>query len=198
MESLIDKSVIIGKNVVIEPFCVIRGSTVLRDGCTVGSFSVVVDSEIGENSIVLASRVTDSKVGQNCNVGPNAHLRNGAVVGDGCRVGNYVEIKKSTLGQGTKASHLAYIGDAEIGSNCNIGCGVIFCNYDGRRKHRTVVGDNVFIGSNCNLVAPLTIAGGTFVACGTTVTKNTGENDFVIGRARAEIKPGRAKDFLGE
>lgn len=194
----VESGVKVGKNVTLEPYCVVKGETVLEDGCTVGSFSVIENSVIGRNSVIKSSRITDSAVGANCAVGPNAHLRDKTAVGDNCRVGNFVEIKNSILGEGTKASHLAYIGDATVGKSCNIGCGVIFCNYDGKRKHRSVLGDNVFVGSNCNLIAPITLGDGTFVASGTTLTKNTAADDFVIGRAREEIKPNRAKEYLNK
>ena len=145
---------------------------------------------------IRSSRITDSSVGQNTTVGPNGHLRENSSVGDNCRVGNFVELKNSSLGEGSKASHLAYLGDATVGKNCNIGCGVIFVNYDGRVKHRTIVGDNSFIGSNCNLIAPLNIEGDCYIACGTTVTKNVSKDDFVIGRLRETVKPNTAKKYL--
>ena len=138
-----------------------------------------------------------ARVGKNCTVGPFAHLRKGANVGDNCRVGDFVEIKNSVVGEGTKVSHLAYVGDADVGENCNIGCGVVFCNYDGKNKHRTRVGNNCFIGSNVNLIAPVEIADGAFVAAGTTVTEGAGKGDFVIGRVRQQIRAGGAKRYLG-
>ncbi|MBQ8434207.1 MAG: hypothetical protein IJX23_05335 [Clostridia bacterium] len=157
MHYILDESVVVGTNVTIEPFAVVKGNTVLQDGCIVGSFSYIQDSVIGQNTVVKSSRIVSSKVGANCTVGPNAHLRDNTVVGEGCRIGNFVEIKNSTLGNGVKASHLAYIGDASVGKNTNIGCGVIFVNYDGKRKHKTTVGKNCFICCNTNLVAPLTV-----------------------------------------
>jgi bifunctional UDP-N-acetylglucosamine pyrophosphorylase/glucosamine-1-phosphate N-acetyltransferase len=107
------------------------------------------------------------------------------------RVGNFVEIKNSTIKQNTKISHLTYIGDATIGSNCNIGCGVVFCNYDGKNKHKTIIGDNVFVGSNVNLIAPITIDNNCFIAAGSTVTKSVSNDTFVIARAKQENKPKR-------
>ena len=196
MHYILDESVVVGTNVTIEPFAVVKGNTVLQDGCIVGSFSYIQDSVIGQNTVVKSSRIVSSKVGANCTVGPNAHLRDNTVVGEGCRIGNFVEIKNSTLGNGVKASHLAYIGDASVGKNTNIGCGVIFVNYDGKRKHKTTVGKNCFIGCNTNLVAPLTVGDNCFVACGTTVDKDIPSGTFGIGRSYLTLKEGRAVYYL--
>ena len=161
-----------------------------------GSFSYVVDSVIGENTVVKSSRIESSEVGANCTVGPNAHLREHAYVGDGCRIGNYVEVKKSTLCDGVKASHLSYVGDAYVGKGTNIGCGVIFVNYDGKVKHKTTVGDNCFIGCNSNLVAPLYVGNDCFIACGTTVDKDVPDGAFSIGRSYLTVKEGKARKYL--
>lgn len=198
MDYILESSVQVGTNVTIEPFAVVKGNSILRDGCVIGSFSYVENSEIGENTVVKASRIVDSFVGANCSIGPNAHLRNTAYVYDNCRVGNFVEIKNSTLHRGVKASHLAYIGDACVGEDTNIGCGVIFVNYDGKTKHRTTVGKNCFIGCNANLVAPLNIGDNCFIACGTTVDKNIPCGAFSIGRSYLTVKEGKAKKYLKE
>lgn len=196
MQYVLEESVKVGENVVIEPFAVVKGNSVLCDGCVIGSFSYVENSVIGANTIVKSSRICDSVVGENCTVGPNAHLRQNAKIGNGCRVGNFVEVKNSLLCDGVKASHLAYIGDAAVGKNTNIGCGVIFVNYDGRTKHRTTVGENCFIGCNSNLVAPLNIGNNCFVACGTTVDKDIADGSFGIGRSYLTVKEGRADKYL--
>ena len=196
MDYVLDSTVKVGKNVTIEPFAVVKGNSVLGDGCVIGSFSYIEDSTVGENTVVKSSRICNSRVGANCTVGPNAHLRENAVVGDNCRVGNFVEIKNSTLCDGVKASHLSYVGDATVGKNTNIGCGVIFVNFDGKEKHRTEVGDDCFIGCNSNLVAPLTIGEGCFVACGTTVDKDMPAGAFSIGRSYLTIKEGKAKKYI--
>lgn len=195
-EYVLEESVKVGKNVTIEPFAVVKGNTVLMDGSVVQSFSYIENSTIGKNTVVRSSRICDSVVGDECTVGPNAHLRNNTRVGNNCRVGNYVEIKNSILHDGVKASHLSYVGDAEVGTRTNIGCGVVFVNFDGRTKHRTSVGDDCFIGCNANLVAPLTIGKDCFVACGTTVDKNMPDGAFSIGRSYLTVKEGRAYKYF--
>lgn len=192
----IEDTVIVGDNVTIEPFAVVKGNTVLRDGCVIGSFSYISNSVIGANTVVKSSRIENSEVGAACMVGPNAHLREHAHIGNGCRIGNFVEIKKSTLADGVKASHLSYVGDAYVGRNTNIGCGVIFVNYDGKEKHKTTVGDNCFIGCNSNLVAPLYVGNDCFIACGTTVDKDVPDSSFTIGRSRMTVKEDRAVKYL--
>ena len=137
-----------------------------------------------------------SVIHNNVAIGPYAHIRPNSEIDDNCKIGNFVEIKNSHLGENTKASHLAYVGDAEIGRNCNIGCGAIFVNFNGKEKHKTIVGDDCFIGSNCNIIAPVSIADGTYVCAGTTLTQDTGKFDFVVGRARETVKHNRAKKYL--
>lgn len=193
---ILESTVKVGANVTIEPYAVVKGNSVLADGCVIGSYSYIDDSSIGANTVVKSSRICDSTVGADCVVGPNAHLRDNAVVRDRCRVGNFVEVKNSTLGDGVKASHLSYIGDATVGDDTNIGCGVIFVNYDGKTKHRTQVGKGCFIGCNSNLVAPVTVGEGCFVACGTTVDKDMPDGSFSIGRSYLTIKEGRARRYL--
>lgn len=192
----LEDTVTVGDNVTIEPYAVILGDTVLRDGCTVGSFSYLLNADIGQNTVVNASRIVNSKVGANCSVGPYAHLREGAVIEDNCRIGNFVEVKKSNLQQGVKASHLSYIGDAEVGEKTNVGCGVIFVNYDGKKKHKTTVGKNCFIGCNSNLIAPVNVADNCFVACSTTVTSDVPEGALVIGRSKMTVKENYARKYL--
>ena len=142
--------------------------------------------------------VRGAKVGRGARVGPFANLRAGAEIGDRCRVGDFVEIKNAFVGEGSKVSHLAYIGDARVGKNVNVGCGVVFCNYDGRKKHFSEVGDGAFIGSNVNLVAPVKIGAGAFVAAGTTVTRDVPAGACVIGRVRQEESEGIRKKREGE
>jgi len=193
----IEEGVIIEKDVIIFPDNYICGNSIIKKGAVLLPENIIESSQIGENAKIEKSVIRQAKVGANTTVGPFAHLRKGTNIGDNCRIGDFVEIKNSQISSGTKISHLAYVGDAKIGKNCNIGCGVVFCNYDGKNKNQTIVGDYCFIGSNANLVAPLTISDGVFVAAGTTVTKDAQSGDMVIGRARQQVKEGLAKKYLG-
>jgi len=134
----------------------------------------------------------EAKIGKGTRIGPGVVLRGECVIGENCRITNFVEIKKSTIGDGTKISHMSYIGDATVGSNCNIGCGVVFCNYNGKIKQRTIIGDNVFVGSNSNLVAPITIGDNAYIAAGSTITEDVPAKALGIGRARQVVKMGWA------
>lgn len=163
---------------------------------TIDKLSVITNSTIKDNVIVEQSYIQDSVVDSGTTIGPFARLRPNSYIGKNCKIGNFVEIKNSEIGDGTKISHLAYVGDAEVGKNCNIGCGVIFANYNGKIKQKIHIGDNVFIGSNCNLIAPLKIADNVYICAGTTVTQDLLEGDFVIGRVQPTVKHGRAKDYL--
>ena len=137
----------------------------------------------------------DTFVGSGSRIGPYAYLRKGAKVGHGCRVGDFTEIKNASLGDGSKMAHLAYLGDADVGKNCNVGCGAVFVNYDGREKRRSVVEDDCFIGSNCNIVAPVHMGRGAYLACGTTLTQDLSAGDFCVGRSRETVKPGRGGTY---
>ncbi len=193
----IEDGAIIENGVIIYPDNYICKDCKIRKGAVLLPENILENAEIGENSKIEKSVIRSAKIGSNCSVGPYAHLRKGVSVGDNCRIGDFVELKNSSVGSGTKISHLAYVGDARIGKNCNIGCGVVFCNYDGKNKHKTVVGNDCFIGSNVNLVAPLILSDGVFVAAGTTITENAEKGDFVIGRARQQIKSGIARRYFG-
>jgi bifunctional UDP-N-acetylglucosamine pyrophosphorylase/glucosamine-1-phosphate N-acetyltransferase len=142
--------------------------------------------------------ILDSSVGENSTIGPYAYLRPGSVIGNGCRVGDFVEVKNSTIKDGAKVSHLTYIGDGEIGEKTNIGCGVVFVNYDGQKKSRTTVGKNAFIGCNVNLIAPVTVEDGAYVAAGSTVTKDVEKDALCIARSRQTVIEGWAKRRRGE
>ena len=166
---------VIGENTVIMPNCII-------DGC-----------RIGDNVKITASVMEGATIADGTTVGPFAYLRKGADIGKECRVGDFVEVKNAKIGDGTKVAHLTYVGDCELGRKCNVGCGVVFVNYDGKQKHRTTVGDHCFIGSNCNVVAPVDIADGSYIAAGTTITESTPADSLVVGRARQVVKEGRGK-----
>lgn len=192
----IEKSVKFGRNVIVHPNNYIKGKTIIGDNTTILPNNVIEECNIGTGCVIEYSHIVKSKIGDCTVVGPYSRIRPNSNIGSNCKIGNFVEIKNSTLGDGTKASHLSYIGDAQIGKNCNIGCGVIFANYNGKTKNKIIVGDNCFIGSNSNLIAPLTIADNCYICAGTTLTHDTNEYDFVIGRSKEVIKPERAKNYL--
>ncbi len=179
----------IGRDTVIYPNVTIEGKTVIGDGCTIRQGVRIVNSTIGNNVEIKDNTfITDSTVGENCTVGPMAHLRGHAVMADKSKVGNFVELKKTVLGKGSKASHLTYLGDATIGEKTNIGAGTITCNYDGKNKHETHIGDNVKIGSDTMLVAPITVGDGAVTGAGSVVTKDVQPNQLVVGAPARAIK----------
>ena len=194
--TFIDKSVTIGKGVIIYENNRIEGNTVIEDGSIIMPNCYIKNSVIGKNSTINFSQLEDAVVENNCYIGPFARLRPKAIIKDGAKIGNFCEVKNATIGKNTKVSHLAYVGDADIGDDCNVGCGVIFVNYNGKIKQRTIVGDNVFIGSNANVIAPVRIESNSYICAGTTITDNVSEDDFVIGRVRQEIKENRAHEYL--
>ncbi len=179
----IGHNVIIEENVVINPNTYITGNSIIKRGSKIGPNTEIHESLIGENVTCRHSLVYNSIVNENTTVGPFAHLRDGANIGPNNRIGNFVEVKKSTTGNNTKASHLAYIGDATIGKNVNFGCGSITVNFDGKNKYQTHIGDDVFIGCNVNLIAPIHIDDNTLIAAGSTLNKNVPKNSLAIARA---------------
>lgn len=189
----ISADAVIGSDTVLLPGVIIEGKTVIGEDCTIGPNSHIIDSRIGNGTTVHSSVVNHSTVGDTTAVGPFAHLRPQSSLGNHVKIGNFVEVKKSTLDEGSKVSHLSYIGDAEVGRNVNIGCGSITVNYDGKNKHQTVIEDEVFVGCNTNLVAPVTVRKGAFIAAGSTITKEVPEEALAIARAKQENKPGYAK-----
>ena len=184
----ISADAVIGSDTVIQPGCIIEGNTVIGEDCVIGPNSHIVNSTIGHATTIHSSVVLDSTVGNETAVGPFAHLRPASSLGDHVKVGNFVEVKKSKLGDNTKVSHLSYIGDAEVGDNCNIGCGTITVNYDGKNKFKTIIENDVFVGCNSNLVAPVTLGTGSFIAAGSTVTKDVPADALAVARARQENK----------
>ena len=194
----LDDKVKIGENVIIYENNRIEGETIIGDNVTIFPNNFISGSIIGKGSKLYSSVIENSEVGACASIGPFAHLRTGSKIGDHVRIGNFCEIKNSEIGKYTKVSHLAYVGDAVVGKNCNIGCGAIFVNYNGKVKQKVVVEDKVFIGSNANIIAPVTIGEGAYICAGTTISEDVAAGDFVIGRCRAEVKPGRANktDFI--
>jgi bifunctional UDP-N-acetylglucosamine pyrophosphorylase/glucosamine-1-phosphate N-acetyltransferase len=190
----IDTTVTIGRDTVVHPCVFIEGGTTIGSACEIHAGSRIVNSTIGDRVVIRNhSVVTDSSVASGARIGPFAHLRPDAKVGEDAHIGNFVELKKATVGAGSKANHLAYIGDATIGDKVNIGAGTITCNYDGATKHQTVVQDGSFIGSNSTLVAPVTIGKNAYIAAGSAITDDVPAGALGIGRGRQENKDGWVK-----
>ncbi len=190
----IDEGVEIGPDTVIGANVTIAGECEIGSGVTIGQGSVLTHSTIGDGTDVKPYSVfEDAVVGPRCHIGPFARLRPGTVLDEGVHIGNFVETKKTRLKKGSKANHLAYLGDAEIGAGCNIGAGTITCNYDGVNKHQTVLGDGVFIGSDTQLVAPVTVGDGAFVAAGSTITEDVPAQALALSRAAQTVKEGWAE-----
>lgn len=185
----ISAEAVIGSDTVIQPDCMIEGATVIGEDCNIGPNTQIADSRIGDRTTVHSSVVRESAIAEDTAIGPFAHIRPLSDIGSHVKIGNFVEVKKSKLGNDTKVSHLSYIGDAEIGSNVNVGCGSITVNYDGKNKFKTIIEDDVFVGCNTNLVAPVKVGKGSFIAAGSTITKEVPEDALAIARARQENKP---------
>ena len=190
---VIDSEVAVGPDTIIEPYVQLLGATEIGSGCRIRSYSVIQNSRLGDEVTVRNGCILDSaEVAGKAILGPYAHLRPESKIGEGAHVGNFVETKKVTLGKGSKANHLTYLGDAVIGAGVNVGAGVITCNYDGVHKHQTTIGDGVFIGSDSTLVAPIAIADGAYIAAGSCITEDVPAEALALGRSRQTIKPGWA------
>lgn len=190
-QTYVDAGVQVGNDTIIWPGCVLRGKTTIGTSCEIESNVQVTDCSIGDRVHLKAGSVlAESQVSEAVAIGPMAHLRPGTVLQAQVKIGNFVETKKVVMGVGSKASHLTYLGDAEIGSEVNIGCGTITCNYDGKRKHKTVIGDGVFVGSDVQLVAPVTVGANALIAAGTTVTQDVPPDSLAIARTPQVNKDG--------
>jgi bifunctional UDP-N-acetylglucosamine pyrophosphorylase/glucosamine-1-phosphate N-acetyltransferase len=190
----IDTGVTVGPDSVIESNVQLRGTTQIGEGCRIGTGSVLRSCVVDDNACILPYVVAEaSHIGAHSHVGPFTRMRMNAHAGESTYIGNFVELKNTTLGTGSKANHLAYLGDATIGSRVNIGAGSITCNYDGVKKHRTNIEDGVFVGSNSTLVAPLTVHEGAYVAAGSVITKEVEADSLAIGRSHQSEKQGWAK-----
>jgi bifunctional UDP-N-acetylglucosamine pyrophosphorylase/glucosamine-1-phosphate N-acetyltransferase len=190
--SCISPEVRIGTDAVIMPGCIIEGATVIGEGARIGPFAVIKDARIGKDAEVRASFLLGARVGDGAKVGPYAHLRPGTVLERGARVGNFSETKNARVGRGSKINHLSYIGDAVLGAGVNVGAGTITCNYDGTHKHRTVIGDGAFIGSNTNLVAPVRVGPRALIGAGSTITESVPADALAIARTR-QVNKRRAR-----
>lgn len=186
----IDETVTIGAGTVIYPCVVLEGGVTIGENCIIGQNTRIVDSTVGNGTEIQSSVILESTVGDATKVGPFAYLRPGSRIGNECKVGDFVEVKNSSMDDGAKASHLTYIGDSDVGKNVNLGCGVVFVNYDGSKKYRSTVKDGAFIGCNSNLVSPVVVEEGAYVAAGSTVTSNVPGGSLYIARAKAKILEG--------
>jgi len=186
----IEKKVKIGRDTIVYPGVFLAGNTEIGEDCHIGPDARIENTRVADGVEVRSSTLLNSTVDSNTNIGPYAYLRPNSKIGKNVKVGDFVEVKNSTIGNGSKVSHLAYIGDGDVGENVNIGCGVVFVNYDGKNKNRTTVKDNAFVGCNANLIAPVTVGEGAYVAAGSTVTENVEEKSLAIARAHQVNKPG--------
>ena len=199
--TLLDKSrvdvrgeVKIGADCVIDVNVIFEGNVELGNNVEIGANTILCDTKIGDDTKILPfSHIVESEIGSKCSIGPYARLREGSVIMDGARVGNFVETKKTRLGRDSKANHFTYLGDAEVGDEVNIGAGTITCNYDGKNKHKTNIGDNSFVGTNSSLVAPVTIGKNAYVGAGSTITKDIPDNALGIGRGKQKNRENWSK-----
>lgn len=183
----------VGEGTVLLPGTILRGETAVGCGCTIGPNAVVRDCVIGDETEINASQVNESTIGSRTHVGPFAYVRPGCAIGDDIKVGDFVEVKNSAIGDGTKISHLTYVGDSDVGRKVNFGCGTVTTNYDGVKKYRCTIEDGAFIGCNTNLVAPVTVGAGSYIAAGATITKDVPADALAVARAKQENKEGWAK-----
>ena len=186
----IDEGVKIGKGTTIYPCVVIEGDVTIGEDCVIGQNTRIKDSVIGNGTTIQSSVILESKVGNETTVGPFAYLRPNSDIGNKCRVGDFVEIKNSKLADGAKASHLTYVGDSDVGEKVNLGCGVVFVNYDGSKKYRSVVEDGAFIGCNVNLISPVHVGKGAYVAAGSTITEDVPDGALYVARSRGKTVEG--------
>ncbi len=186
----IDEDAVIGEGTVIYPCVVIEGNVKIGRNCTIGQNSRIKDSQIGDDTTVQSSVILESRVGSGTSVGPFAYLRPNSEVGDGCKVGDFVEIKNSRMGDGAKAAHLTYIGDSDVGERVNLGCGVVFVNYDGSKKYRSVVENGAFIGCNVNLVSPVHVGENAYIAAGSTITDDVPDGALYVARSKGRTLDG--------
>lgn len=196
--TFIEPGVKIGRDTIIYPYTWLEGSTEIGEDCEIGPNARFTNVKIGDDNHLQFIYGHDCEVKNHVTAGPYVHLRPDTVIGDKVKIGNYVEVKNSNIGIGTKLPHLTYIGDSDIGSGVNMGCGCITVNYDGKKKHRTVIGDNAFVGCNTNLVAPVTVQANTYIGAGSTITKKVPENALAIARAHQKNIEGWAEKYRNE
>lgn len=195
---MIEETVTIAPGVTILPGTVLQGKTSVGAGSVIGPGSVLSDAVIGENCTVKNTYITGSTLENNVSIGPFSQVRPGCHIAAGCKIGDFVEVKNSNIGEKTAIAHLTYVGDTDCGSGVNFGCGVAIANFNGKEKFRTTIGDHAFLGCNTNLVAPVTVGAGAYTAAGATVTRDVPEDAMLIARAEQVVKPGLARRFRRE
>ena len=197
----IDPRVKIGAGTTILPGTILRGETVIGEHCTIGPNAMVRDCTVGDFTEINASQTNESAIGSHTTVGPFAYVRPNSTIGDHVKVGDFVEIKNSVIGNGTKISHLTYVGDSDCGERVNFGCGTVTTNYDGFRKYRCTIGDDSFIGCNTNLIAPVKVGEGSYIAAGSTITDDVPADALALARMKQTVKEGwaaRRRALLGK
>ena len=190
----VEEQVAVGKGTVLLPGVILRGNTTVGENCTIGPNVMLTDTTVEDGVTINSAQIEESIIRKGCEIGPYTHIRPHCDVGEGSKIGAFVQLKNCNLGKGTKMAHLTYVGDADVGERVNFGCGTVTCNYDGNAKFRTTIGSDVFVGCNTNLVAPVTLADGVYTAAGSTVTRDVEADALVIARARQEVKPGWAAE----
>ncbi len=185
----VEDSVTVGAGTFLLPNTILRGDTVIGENCEIGPSTMLVNCQVGKDVTINSSQCNDSIIGEGTKIGPFAYLRPHSHIGKNVKVGDFVEVKNSTVGDGTKISHLTYVGDSDVGSGVNFGCGTVTVNYDGNKKARCTIEDNAFVGCNTNLIAPVTVEKGAYTAAGSTITKDVSENALAVARARQKELP---------
>ena len=187
-QTYVESTVSVGRDTILYPGVLLEGNTTIGEGNIIGANCRIANSTIGDDNEIQQTVMNEATVGNGCNIGPFAYLRPGATLADRVKIGDFVEVKKSTIGEGSKLPHLSYVGDAIVGSGVNIGCGSITCNYDGVNKYQTIIGDGAFIGSNTNLIAPVQVEANAFIGAGSTITKDVPADSLALTRAPLVVK----------
>ena len=190
----VDSQVVVGRDTILLPGTILEGDTVIGENCQVGPYVRMTNVKMGDDDHLQFTYAHDCEIKNGCEIGPFVHFRPNTIIGNGVKVGNYMEVKNSVIGDGTKLPHLSYIGDSDVGSGVNIGCGTITVNYDGKIKHRTTIADHAFIGCNSNLVAPVAVGEYAYVGAGSTITKDVPAKALSVGRAKQRNIEGWVKD----
>ena len=188
----VEEQVVVGAGTLLLPGTILRGRTVVGENCQIGPQVMLTDCVVGDGCAINASQCEDSTIERGCEIGPYTHIRPHCVVGEGSKLGAFVQVKNCKLGAGTKMAHLTYVGDTDVGDNCNFGCGTVTCNYDGFQKFRSTIGDDVFVGCKTNLVSQVEVGDGAYIAAGPPVTQDVPADALAIGRGRQQVKEGWA------